>query len=138
MSNNHSACTGKSISYENLKSLCPQEVQAIEENEFFNDELDWGLLAKGIQQCDSDIAELLPLVKNLQDAFEKATSISTETGNSYLELELEWYNDDNKEETDEVDDHEGCIFRVDNIYALTPAGQKFMHLLSDLSYVDFS
>lgn len=117
---------GFSVSYENLKEMLPNEVSAIENHPDFES---WGELAEAMS--DEVTQGLKELVFNLYEAFQKAT----ECDGTHLKLNLLHYDTDSGDRYDEVNDHEGCVFEVYQIHDLTPAGQKFQHLLEDFGFV---
>ncbi len=106
------ACSGWVISYDDLKSICPKEVDLVEGDEKFED---WGEVSRGFEFNE------LPVV--MQKAVEDL--VGKFRINTDLTLGLGFYNEDDGDRYDEVASHEGCVFFVDGMVILTPAGEKF-------------
>ena len=121
-----SACSGWIISYENLKKICPKEVDLVEGNAEFND---WGEVSRAIEfdECTSD--EIKKAVESLIEVFSNNTE--------GLTLSLGFYNEDNGDGYDEVDAHEGCVFFVGGMVVLTPVGEKFKNVVKQQSWTQF-
>jgi hypothetical protein len=124
------ANSGMAIKYDDLKELCPQEIAAIESHESFED---WGSLARGLWLDEENFKDFVPLVKKLEKSFKAATT----TKSSNLKLYLTYYDEENGDRYDEVVHSDGCIFEVDNVYQLTPAGKKFKEKLHRNNFVTF-
>jgi hypothetical protein len=145
------ACDGFTISYDNIKKMCPAEIEAIENGPHWK-YLGWGELAKGIdfqdeetiadvfldaedEDCVSEeqskefAKEYVKLVKQLEEAFEKKTD--------GLTLFLSHYNEDEGDRYDSVDHKDGCIFMVDGMVDYTPAGEKHKDIVKKNRWVQF-
>jgi hypothetical protein len=108
------ACSGWIINYENLKKICPKEVDLVEGAEEFED---WGEVCRAYEFEEEN---------KLPDSIKKSVEdlIGKFGINTNLTLGLGFYNEDYGDRYDEVDSHEGCLFFVDGMVALTPAGEK--------------
>ena len=106
------ACSGWIISYDNLKKICPKEIDDIEGAEEFED---WGEVSRGFE-FDELPDSIKKSVEDLVGQFLNTTGLT---------LSLGFYREDDGDRYDEVDSHEGCVFFVDGMVALTPAGEKF-------------
>ena len=106
------ACSGWIISYDNLKKICPKEIDDIEGAEEFED---WGEVSRGFE------------FNELPDSIKKSVEdlVGQFLNTTGLTLSLGFYREDDGDRYDEVDSHEGCVFFVDGMVALTPAGEKF-------------
>lgn len=54
-----------------------------------------------------------------------------------LTLSLGFYNEDDGDRYDEVDSHEGCVFFVGGMVALTPAGEKFKDVVRERLWTQY-
>jgi hypothetical protein len=114
------------ISLKNLRAICPQEVRAMEEHEDFKG---WSEFAEAIR--DENVPKTLePLLTNLVDQFEKATTVEGKG----LSLSIGWYDEENGERYDEIEHVGGCYFEVDGVEVLSPAGAKFSKELDQANW----
>lgn len=94
-----------SISYGNLATICPKEIEAIEG---FDEEIwgGWDELRIGLEGNDSPY---IPLVEDLKKSFAQATG---------LELSFLHYDEDSQMTLDVIDtiDDDGFIFKIDGVY----------------------
>ena len=118
------ACSGWIISYDNLKKICPKEIDDIEGSEEFED---WGEFSRGFEFNE------LPdsLKKYVEDLVGKFAS------NTGLTLGLGFYNEDDGDRYDEVDSHESCVFFVEGMVSLTPAGEKFKNVVNQRLWTQY-
>jgi len=114
------------ISLENLKKICAEEVQAIESHKDFEG---WGSFAIGFE---SDY-EFNPLVRNLFKSFKEKTSV----GDSCLELDIVYYDEDNGDRYDEVNSIDGCVFCVHGVMRKSLPGEKFNEFLEENVWTQF-
>lgn len=120
------ACYGWTISYDNLKKICPEEIAAVEA-EADKDFEDWGGISRGIE-FDELPAGVQTAVHSLIESFAKSTGLT---------LSLAFYNEDDGDRYDEVDQHEGCVFIVDGMWAYTPAGEKLRSVVKQQLWTQF-
>jgi hypothetical protein len=149
MSMSDYACDEYVISYENLKKLCPREVEAIETAKHW-DFVGWGPLAEGMNNRDiQTIGDgLFDSPDNLSD--EQVTKISKgyeklakalcaafkkRTGG--LILFYDYYNTEEGGSYDSVEHKEGCVFCVGNMMQLSPAGKKFQKVVVKNRWIQF-
>lgn len=127
----YAACSTQAFKYDDVKELCPAEVAAIEAVEGFES---WGALAQSLW-CDNEeeLAPFKPLVEALCNAFSKATEVDGKG----LKLILTYYDEGSGDRYDEVEHLDGCMFEVEGVYQMTPAGNKFKDKLAFATYVVF-
>lgn len=132
------------ISYENLKTLCPQEIKDIE-SKGIDDIGGWKAIAQWQSYDDPDIlmdylytddledaemdeiiAEYTNLVDRLKESFRGITG---------LDLFLDVYDEECGSEYDYIEEHEGCVFCVNGMMKLTTAGKKFKHIIHECRWV---
>ena len=118
------ACSGWIVSYENLKKICPKEVDLVEGAEEFED---WGEVSRGFE-FDELPDSIKKSVHDLVGQFLNTTGLT---------LSLGFYNEDDGDAYDEVDSHEGCVFFVDGMVALTPAGEKFKDVVKQQLWTQY-
>lgn len=143
------ACDSYVISYDNLKKLCPKEVEAVETAKHW-EFVGWGQIAKGMSYSDvPTIGENLfdspdelsdAQVTKISKGFEKLTkqlyaAFKKRTGG--LELFLDYYNEDEGDRYDSLEHKDGCVFCVGNVVQLTPAGKKFQKVVEKRRWVQF-
>lgn len=112
-------CHGYVISLEELTKLCPETVKQVEAYPDFNG---WGSVAENVED---NPAELANLVDALIEDFNKKTG---------LELSIDYYDTVTAERYDVVDHSDGCVFTVQGMTMLTPAGEKFKHIINEQSW----
>ena len=121
-----------SFSYENVKKLCPKEIEAVENHKSFSGWCTFALDARDLEPADEP--ELAKLIADLITAFEKATEVNGKG----LVLRIEYYDEESGERYDEVEHKDGCIFVIDEdsveIKTRTPAGDKFKEMLHYNNY----
>ena len=119
-----SACYGWIISYDDLKKICPKEVGLVESDEDFED---WGEVSRGFE------------FNELPDSIKK--SVEDLVGkfgiNTNLTLGLGFYDAEGGDRYDQVDSHEGCVFFVDGMVSLTPAGEKLKDVVRERLWTQF-
>ena len=118
------ACSGWIISYDNLKKICPKEIDDIEGAEEFED---WGEVSRAVE-FDELPDSIKKSVEDLVGQFLNTTGLT---------LSLGFYREDDGDRYDEVDSHEGCVFFVDGMVALTPAGEKFKDVVKQQLWTQY-
>jgi hypothetical protein len=131
------ACSGWVISYDDLKSICPKEVDLIERDREFDTDIrvydfqffggNWGEVSRGFEM-DELPDSIKKSVDDLIGQFLNATGLT---------LSLGFYNEDDGDRYDEVASHEGCVFFVDGMVALTPAGEKFKDVVKQQLWTQY-
>jgi hypothetical protein len=139
------------IEYNDLKKICPEEIAAIEGEKFFND-IGWGTIGQWLAWDDADQfkEEIEALYTNdkediddildeyvkiydkhiidLKDAFNKKTGLT---------LYFDIYDSECGGRYDNPGDKDGCIFCVDGMVQLTPAGEKFKDVINERKWTQF-
>ena len=146
------AVSGFVIGYDDLKNICPDEINAIENEEHFND-VGWESLAKWLSWDDPDAVQD-PLIDaiddddpieveeksveilnkydvhitNLKNAFEKKTGLT---------LYFDNYDEDSGNRYDEPGDKDGMIFCVSGMMVLSPAGEKYKDVVIERRWTQY-
>ena len=140
------------IGYDNLKNICPDEIATIENEEYFTD-TGWGSLARWLafddpEQMKDDLIDAIDgddvteteeqsveiinkydaHITNLKNAFEKKTGLT---------LYFDHYDMDGGDRYDNPNDKDGCIFCVDGMVQLTPAGEKYKDIITEHRWTQF-
>ena len=139
------------IEYDDLKKICPEEIATIEGEKFFND-IGWGTIGQWKSWGDTDqfkdeiytlytndkediddvVEEYVKIydkhIINLFKAFHKKTD---------LVLYIDFYNEEDGDKYDNPGDKDGCIFCVNGMLQLTPAGEKFKDIISERKWTQF-
>ena len=138
------------IGYDDLKKIVPEEIKTIENEQFF-EEIGWGTIGQWLSWDDismvkdaladncpdedydpqvvEDISEKYNVhVANLQNAFNKKTGLT---------LYFDCYDEDCGGRYDEPNDKDGCIFCVDGMVQLTPAGEKYKNIVTERRWTQF-
>jgi len=140
------------IGYDDLKKIVPKEINAIENEQFFK-EIGWGTIGQWLS-CDDDAHLVMRLmgdgsrdddynqkvaeidvsqkynvhVANLKNAFNKKTGLT---------LYFDHYDMDGGDRHDNPNDKDGCIFCVDGMVQLTPAGEKYKDIITEHRWTQF-
>jgi hypothetical protein len=148
------AVGGFVIGYDDLKNICPEEINAIENEKFFK-EIGWGTIGQWLSWDDISVIEDAILdycfdedqdddynqkvaedvsqkynvhVANLKNAFNKKTGLT---------LYFDHYDEDGGDRYDNPNDKDGCIFCVDGMVQLTPAGEKYKDIITERRWTQF-
>lgn len=136
------------IEYKDLKKICPKEIKTIESEKFFND-IGWGTIGQWLSLGDDDQLkdEIYFADENITDeTVEKYVDIYNKHINELqksfnektkLTLSFDYYDKDNGDRYDNPGDKDGCIFCVDGMVQLTPAGEKFKKIISERKWTQF-
>jgi len=136
------------IEYDELKKICPDEIAAIENEKFF-DITGWGTIANWQtwddpdqftdeiyfmnENIDDDTVEKYVeiydnLLINLNKSFHKKTGLA---------LYFDHYDMDGGNRYDQPGDKDGCIFCVNGMVQLTPAGEKYKDIITERRWTQF-
>ena len=129
------------IEYKDLKKICPNEIKAIEKEKDFK-EIGWGNIGRWLTWDDPDnitcmfddevSEELLQtydkLITDLKRSFNKKTKLT---------LYFDSYDEDGGSGYDNPGDKDGCIFCVNGMLQLTPAGEKFKDIITERKWTQF-
>jgi len=134
------------IEYKDLKKICPDEIKAIEKAKYFKD-IGWGNIGKWLSWDDSEyvIDAIYDVVNDEQVAegiFEIYDKLVTSLKNVFnkktgLTLYFDHYDIEGGDRYDNPGDKDGCIFCVDGMVQLTPAGEKFKHIISERKWTQY-
>jgi len=147
------------IEYKDLKKICPDEISAIEKAKYFKD-IGWGSIgrwlswndpdnlkddlyasveedkSKPVMRLEKDIDSIVEdifldydnLINNLKNSFNKKTGLT---------LYFDHYDQEGGDRYDNPGDKDGCIFCVDGMMQLTPAGKKFKDIVTERKWTQF-
>ena len=147
------------IEYDRLKEICPDEIQAIESAKYF-DSIGWNSIGRWLawddpdqiqdaikdsvlddesdpirrlqltqEQIEQDVFDQYKtLVRDLKDVFNQKTRLC---------LYFDYYDEDSGDRYDNAGDKDGCVFCVDGMVQLTPAGEKFKDIIFERSWTQF-
>jgi hypothetical protein len=135
------------IEYKDLKKLCPDEIKALEKAPHFKN-VGWHNISRWlawdnaeevmepIYECVNDderateqiFEQYEGLIQSLKDAFNKKTGLT---------LYFDSYDEEGDDRYDNPGDKDGCIFCVDGMVQLTPAGKKFKDIISERKWTQY-
>ena len=142
------------IGYDDLKKMCPEEISAIENEKFFED-IGWGTIGQWLgwddishledaildwcydDDHDDDYNQKVAVetsrvyvnhINNLQTSFNEKTGLT---------LYFDHYDEDGGDRYDNPNDKDGCIFCVDGMVVLSPAGEKFKDIVTERRWTQY-
>ncbi len=147
------------IEYKDLKKICPDEIKSIEKAKYFKD-IGWGTIGKWLAWDDPENLkdELYVSVEEdkskpvirlglsedqiVEDIFQEYENLVISLKNSFnkktgLTLYFDIYDSECGDRYDNPGDKDGCIFCVDGMVQLTPAGEKFKEIISERKWTQF-
>ena len=147
------------IEYKDLKKICPDEIKAIEKAKYFKD-IGWGNIGRWLAWSDNDqMMESLydavlddeskptirlglskeQIVQDIFDQYERLVANLKTTFNKKTKLSLYFdsYDEEGGDRYDNPGDKDGCIFCVEGMVQLTPAGEKFKDIISERKWTQF-
>ena len=139
------------IEYKDLKKICPDEIKAIEKAKYF-DVIGWDGIARWLTWDDPEYihepiydtvdTEGVDTDSIVEDAFlvyEKLLNNLKKTFNKKTKLTLyfDHYDTEGGDRYDNPGDKEGCIFCVEGMVQLTPAGEKFKDIITERKWTQF-
>ena len=147
------------IEYKDLKKICPDEIKAIEKAKYFKD-IGWGNISHWLSWDDpcqikeeiySSVEEdksksTVRLEKDIdsivEDIFNEYDRLITSLKQSFnkktkLTLYFDHYDLEGGDRYDNPGDKDGCIFCVDGMVQLTPAGEKFKDIISERKWTQY-
>jgi len=147
------------IEYDDLKKICPDEIKSIEKAKYFKD-IGWGTIGQWLSWDDPDNLkdELYTSVeedkskpvtrlelsedKIVEDIFQNYENLIVALKNSFnkktgLTLYFDHYDEEGGDRYDNPGDKDGCIFSVDGMVQLTPAGEKYKDIISERKWTQF-
>jgi hypothetical protein len=147
------------IEYKDLKKICPDEIKALEKAKYFK-EVGWQTVGQWLAWDDPEqIKDALfdavlddksksvirlglmaeEIVEDIFQEYEKLVIALKNTFNKKtgLTLYFDSYDEDGGSRYDNPGDKDGCIFCVDGMVQLTPAGEKFKDIISERKWTQF-
>jgi len=147
------------IEYKDLKKICPDEIKAIEKAKYFKD-VGWNAIGKWLAWDDPENLkdELYVSVEEdkskpvirlqlsedqiVEDIFEEYENLVISLKNSFnkktgLTLYFDIYDSECGDRYDNPGDKDGCIFCVDGMVQLTPAGEKLKDIVTERRWTQF-
>jgi hypothetical protein len=145
------------IEYKDLKKICPDEIKAIEKAKYFK-EVGWQTVGQWLAWDDPDQIkdafydafydailedESKPGVDQIvEDIFQEYEKLVIALKNTFnkktgLTLYFDSYDEEGGDRYDNPGDKDGCIFCVEGMVQLTPAGQKFKDIISERKWTQF-
>jgi hypothetical protein len=142
------------IAYDDLKKIVPEQIESIENEKFFSD-IGWGVIGQWLGWDDITMIEDAILdncydesrdddynqkvaeetsrvyvnhINNLQTSFNEKTGLT---------LYFDHYDEDGGDRYDNPNDKDGCIFCVDGMVVLSPAGQKFKDIVTERRWTQY-
>jgi len=140
------------IPYDELKKICPDEIAAIEKEKYF-DSVGWHGIGYWMSWSDPDQFEenILESLDNPES--ERSEKIAEEMVKVYdshiinltkafnektgLTLYFDNYDEDQGDRYDEPGDEDGCIFCVNGMVQLSPAGEKYKDIITERRWTQF-
>lgn len=142
------------IGYDDLKKIVPEQIESIENEKFFKD-IGWGVIGQWL--CWDDIAVVEDAIldycfdedkdddynqkvaEEVSQVYDKHISelknvFNQKTG---LTLYFDHYDSDGGDRYDNPNDKDGCIFCVDGMVVLSPAGQKFKDIVTERRWTQY-
>ena len=147
------------IEYKDLKKICPDEIKALEKAKYFK-EVGWGTVGQWLAWDDPErIKDTLfdavlddkskPVIRLglmaeeiVEDIFQEYEKLVIALKNTFnkktgLTLYFDSYDEDGGGRYDNPGDKDGCIFCVDGMVQLTPAGEKFKDVINERKWTQF-
>ena len=142
------------IGYDDLKKICPEEISAIENEKFFKN-ISWGVIGQWL--CLDDIGHLEDaILDNCYDDDQNDDynqKVAVETSRTYvnhinnlqisfnektgLTLYFDYYDENGGDRYDNPNDKDGCVFCVNGMVQLTPAGEKFKDIVTERRWTQY-
>lgn len=147
------------IEYDELKKICPDEIQAIESAKYF-DSIGWKYIGQWLSWSDNDqIIDAIhdavlddksnPVMRLelsedqiVEDIFDQYEILVTNLKTSFnkktdLFLYFDYYDEDSGGRYDNAEDKDGCVFCVDGMVQLTPAGEKYKDIITERRWTQY-
>ncbi len=147
------------IEYDDLKKICPDEIKALQKAKYFK-EVGWRSVGQWLAWDDPDqIKDAFydailddkskPVIRLelsedqiVEDIFQEYEKLVIDLKNTFnkktgLTLYFDYYNEEDGGRYDNPGDKDGCIFCVDGMVQLTPAGEKFKDIISERKWTQF-
>jgi hypothetical protein len=147
------------IEYKDLKKICPDEIKTIEKAKYFK-EVGWGTVGQWLAWDDPEqIKDTLfdavlddkskPVIRLglmaeeiVEDIFQEYEKLVIALKNTFnkktgLTLYFDSYDEDGGGRYDNPGDKDGCIFCVDGMVQLTPAGEKYKDIINERKWTQF-
>ena len=143
------------IGYDDLKKICPDEISAIENEKFFEEIGGWYHIGQWLGWDDISVVEdaILDNCYDEDHDDDYNQKVAVETSRTYvnhinnlqisfnektgLTLYFDHYNEDGGDRYDNPNDKDGCIFCVDGMMVLSPAGEKFKDIVTERRWTQY-
>jgi len=142
------------IGYDDLKKICPEQIESIENEKFFK-HIGWGVMGQWL--CWDDISYVEDAIldscydddhdddynqKVAEEVGEKYNHLVADLKNAFYEktgltLYFDHYDEDGGDRYDEPNDKDGCIFCVGGMVQLTPAGEKYKDIVTERRWTQY-
>jgi hypothetical protein len=142
------------IGYDDLKKIVPDEISAIENEKFFK-EIGWATISQWLSWDDLSVVEdaILDYCFDEEKDDDHNQKIAEEVSQVYdkhiselknvfnqktgLTLYFDHYDEDSGDRYDNPNDKDGCIFCVDGMVQLTPAGEKYKDIITERRWTQY-
>jgi len=142
------------IGYDDLKKICPEQIESIENEKFFK-HIGWGVMGQWLGWDDISYVEDAILdscydddhdddynQKVAEEVSEKYNHLVADLKNAFYEktgltLYFDHYDSDGGDRYDEPNDKDGCIFCVGGMVQLTPAGEKYKDIVTERRWTQY-
>jgi hypothetical protein len=142
------------IGYDDLKKIVPDQIDAIENEKFF-DHIGWGTIGQWLGWDDIAYLEDAILDNCYDDSHDDDYNqkVAEEVSQVYdkhiselknvfnqktgLTLYFDHYDEDGGDRYDNPNDKDGCIFCVDGMVVLSPAGEKFKDIITERRWTQY-
>ena len=142
------------IEYKDLKKICPDEIKALEKAPHFKS-IGWNSIGKWLawdnpEEVTDPIYDILwskyndddEVKKIVESIFQEYEHLVMDLKNSFytktgLTLYFDSYDTEGGDRYDNPGDKDGCIFCVEGMVQLTPAGEKFKDIISERKWTQY-
>ena len=142
------------IGYDDLKKICPEQIESIENEKFF-DHIGWGTIGQWLGWDDIVYVEDAILDNHYDDSRDDDYNqkVAEEVSQVYdkhiselknvfnqktgLTLYFDHYDEDGGDRYDSPNDKDGIIFCVDGMVVLSPAGEKFKDIVTERRWTQY-
>jgi len=142
------------VGYDDLKKICPEQIESIENEKFFK-HIGWGVMGQWLgwddisyvedailDNCYDDSRDDEYNQKVAEEISEKYNHLVADLKNAFYEktgltLYFDHYDIDGGDRYDNPNDKDGCIFCVGGMVQLTPAGEKYKNIITERRWTQY-